>query len=260
MNVRTIETARGARCRVLEAGRGTPLVFLHGASGLLADTGFLDALARSYHVLAPELPGYGESTGEDLLEDMLDFALHGWDVIDALHVERPHLVGHSMGGMIAAEMASVAPRDLGKLVLVAAAGLWLDAHPIPDLFAFQLHDFAQMLFHDPVRGAAQLTAGIDASNPDAVKQFYIAHSRRLAMAGKILFPIPNRGVAKRLYRVRAETLVLWGEGDRMVPPVYAERWASLMPGAKVAMIPDAGHMVPWEQPDRFVSEVSTFLG
>ena len=260
MNVRTIETARGARCRVLEAGRGAPLVFLHGAGGLLADTGVLDALARHYRVLAPELPGYGDSTGEDLLDDMLDFALHGWDVIDALDVERPHVVGHSMGGMIAAEMAAVAPRDLDKLVLVAAAGLWLDAHPIPDLFAFQLHEFAQVLFHDPVRGAALLTAGIDASNPDAVKQFYIAHSRRLAMAGKILFPIPNRGVVKRLYRVRAETLVVWGESDRMIPPVYAERWASLIRGAKVAIVPDAGHMVPWEQPDRFVSEVRAFLG
>ena len=70
MKMRTIETKRGARCRVLEGGSGTPLVFLHGAGGLFAENPFLDELARRYHVFAPELPGYGESTGEELLEDM----------------------------------------------------------------------------------------------------------------------------------------------------------------------------------------------
>lgn len=259
MKARWIETRRGARCRVLEAGSGAPCVFLHSAGGLLAENPFLDALARRYHVLAPELPGYGESAGEELLEDMLDFALHGWDVAEALGLDRPHLVGHSMGGMIAAEMACLAPRSLDKLVLVGAAGLWLDAHPIPDLFALQPHEFAHVLFHDPARGAALLTGGVDATDPAAVRQFYIAHTRRLAMAGKILFPIPNRGVAKRLYRVRAETLILWGAGDRLIPPVYAERWAELIARAKISIVGDAGHMLPYEQPEAFVSAVSAFL-
>ena len=101
MKSRTIETKKGARCRVLEGGSGMPLVFFHGAGGLLADNPFLDQLAARYRVFAPELPGYGESTGEELLEDMLDFTLHGWDVVDALGLTRPHLVGHSMVGMIA---------------------------------------------------------------------------------------------------------------------------------------------------------------
>ena len=260
MRARWIETRRHARCRVFEAGDGAPLVFLHGAGGLLRENPFLDALARHYRVLAPELPGYGESTGEELLEDMLDFALHGWDVVEALGVERPHLVGHSMGGMIAAEMACLAAHDVAKLVLASATGLWLDAHPIPDLFALQPHEFAETLFHDAGRGATLLTAGVDAGDRDAVREFYIAHSRRLAMAGKILFPIPNRGVAKRLYRVRAETLVVWGGADRFMPPPYAERWAALIAGAKVETIADAGHMVPYEQPDAFVLAVRGFLG
>src|SRR5437016_4482475 len=123
MNVKRVETKRGARVRVLEAGSGAPVVFLHGAGGFLHENPFLDELATRYRVYAPELPGYGESTGEEFLEDMLDFALHGWDVVAALGLERPHLVGHSMGGMIAAEMAALAPNDLAKLVLVSAAGL-----------------------------------------------------------------------------------------------------------------------------------------
>src|SRR5262245_22281878 len=147
MNTRTIETRRGAKVRVLEGGRGRPLVFLHGAGGFFAQNAFLDRLAERYHVLAPELPGYGESTGEELLEDMLDFTLHGWDVVAALGVERPYLVGHSMGGMIAAEMAALAPRDLQKLVLVGAAGLWLPEQPVPDVFSFLPHEYVSVLFH-----------------------------------------------------------------------------------------------------------------
>jgi pimeloyl-ACP methyl ester carboxylesterase len=260
MKYRGIETRRGLRCRVLEGGSGAPLVFLHGAGGLLPENPFLDALAARYHVLAPEWPGHGESTGDERLDDMLDFTLHGWDVVEALEVERPHLVGHSMGGMIAAEMACLAPRDVGALVLVAAAGLWLDAHPIPDLFALPLHEFPEHLFHDVSRGLALLTAGVQADDPQSVRQFYIAHSRRLAMAGKILFPIPNRGLAGRLYRLRARTLVLWGAADRMIPPVYAQRWGELIPGARIEMVPGAGHMLPYEQPDVFARAVAAFVG
>jgi len=159
MKWHTVETKKGTRCRVLEGGSGAPVVFLHSAGGLLRDNSFLDQLAQRYSVFAPEWPGYGESTGEELLEDMLDFALHGWDLVDALGLRQPHLVGHSMGGMIAAEMACLAPRDLGKLVLVGAAGLWMDEHPIPDIFAMLPHQIAEVLFADPQQGQALLTGG-----------------------------------------------------------------------------------------------------
>jgi len=260
MKTNTIETARGCRVRVFEAGRGAPLVFLHGAGGLLPDNPFLDRLAARYRVLAPELPGYGESSGEALLEDMLDFALHGWDVIAALGLQRPHLVGHSMGGMIAAEMACLAPGSLDKLVLAAAAGLWIDEHPIPDLFAFLPFEYAQALFHDPAAGEALLTGGLDLRNPDALMEFYIAHTKRMGMASKILFPIPNRQLSKRLYRLTAPTLLLWGKSDRLVPPVYADRFKSLIPHAELQLIGEAGHMLPYEQPDAFVAAVTRFLG
>jgi pimeloyl-ACP methyl ester carboxylesterase len=260
VKARIVETRRGARCRVLEAGSGQPVVFFHGAGGLLAENPFLDRLAARYHVFAPELPGYGESTGEDLLEDMLDFTLHGWDVVTALGLTRPHLIGHSMGGMMAAEMAAIAPRDLDRLVLVAAAGLWIEEHPIPDIFALLPDQLVELLFQDPVKGQTLLTGGVDFSDVEAFKTFYLGQQRRLAMAGKILFPIPNRRVSKRLYRVTAPTLVLWGAADRLIVPAYAQRWARLVPGATAALVPDAGHMLPYEQPEAFVAAVSRFLG
>jgi pimeloyl-ACP methyl ester carboxylesterase len=259
MKTRTIETKRGARSRVLEGGSGMPLVFLHGAGGLLADNPFLDQLAARYHVFAPELPGYGESTGEELLEDMLDFTLHGWDVVTALGLSRPHLVGHSMGGVIAAEMAAVAPGDLSRLVLVGAAGLWMDEHPIPDIFALLPAQLVELLFRDEAKGQALLTGGADFSDMEVFKAYYLAQQRRLAMAGKILFPIPNRRVSKRLYRVTAPTLVLWGGADRLIVPAYAERWRRLIPGATVEIVPDGSHMLPYEQPEAFVAAVSRFL-
>jgi pimeloyl-ACP methyl ester carboxylesterase len=259
MKWRLVDTRKGTRCRVLEGGSGTPVVFFHGAGGLLTDNPFLEALAQRYAVFAPEWPGYGESTGDDLLEDMLDFALHGWDLVDALGLRQPHLIGHSMGGMIAAEMACLAPRDLSRLVLAAPAGLWLDAHPIPDIFAMLPHEIAEVLFVDPARGAALLTGGADLADIEALKDFYIITQRRLAMAGKILFPIPNRRLSKRLYRLTAPTLVLWGAGDRLIPPAYAAPWKSLITDARVQTIEGAGHMLPWEQPEAFVDAVVTFL-
>ena len=260
MKARIVETKRGARVRVLEAGAGKPLVFLHGAGGLFAENAFLDRLAERYRVLAPELPGYGESTGEDLLDEMLDFTLHGWDVVAALGVDRPFLVGHSLGGMIAAEMAAVSPNDVAKLVLVAAAGLWIPEQPIPDLFAMLPFEYPRLLFHDPVAGTALLTAGADFSNIEALAEFYIANSKRMAQAGKLLFPIPNRRLSKRLYRITAETLVVWGESDRLMPAAYGERFRDAIPGARLATVEEAGHMVPYEQPDVFVSLVAGFLG
>jgi pimeloyl-ACP methyl ester carboxylesterase len=105
-----LDVAGGRRkIRVFEAGDGPPLVFLHGAGGLVEESPFLAALGRRWHVFAPLLPGYGDSEGGDTLPDMLAITLHSFDVIEALGLARPHLVGHSMGGMIAAGWR-VAPR------------------------------------------------------------------------------------------------------------------------------------------------------
>jgi len=260
MNERRIETKRGIKCRVLEAGQGAPVVFFHGAGGLLGREDMLERLARRFHVYAPEWPGYGADAGEEKLDDMLDFALHGWDVIDALCLDRrPSLIGHSMGGMIAAEMACIGNAGVEKLVLVGSAGLWLDKHPIPDIFAMLPFELAAVLFADPQAGEKILTGGIDFSNMDALQQFLVTNSRRLGTAGKILFPIPNRRLSKRLYRLNAPTLLIWGRQDKLIPPVYGERFQQLIPSAQLVVIDAAGHMVPYEQPEKTAAEIERFL-
>jgi pimeloyl-ACP methyl ester carboxylesterase len=95
---------------------------------------------------------------------------------------------------------------------------------------------------------------------EALKEFYLASQRRLGMAGKILFPIPNRRLSKRLYRLSAETLIVWGASDRLIVPAYANRWHALIPKARIETIDGAGHMLPYEQPEAFSKAVQAFLG
>jgi pimeloyl-ACP methyl ester carboxylesterase len=255
-----VDTPKGVSCRVLTGGEGAPVVFFHGAGGLDAGDAMLARLAERFTVFAPELPGYGESTGEELLATMLDFTLHGWDVVDALGLGTVDLAAHSMGGMIAAEMACLCPERVPRLALVAPAGLWIDEHPIADIFATLPHELPALMFHDAAKGAALLTGGSDFSDTDALVEFFIGNARRLGTAGKMLFPIPNRRLSDRLYRLRAESLIVWGESDRLIPPVYAARWQELLPKAEVVMVPEAGHAAPLEQPDAVAAAVAAFLG
>jgi pimeloyl-ACP methyl ester carboxylesterase len=247
MELKTISTHR-VPVRYYEGGQGRPLVFLHGAGGVEADIAFLDSLAARFHVYAPLVPGYGDSEECAELRDMLDFTLHTWDVLDALGIQNPVLVGHSMGGMIAGEMAALAPNDVSQLVLIAPAGLWLDEHPIPDIFAMMPYDLPKYLFYDEEAGAKALTAGMDLGDPKFLQAFLVQNARQLGAAGKILFPIPERGLAGRLYRIRAKTTLIWGESDKLISPVYAQAFQKNIPGADLVMVPKAGHLVAFERP------------
>jgi pimeloyl-ACP methyl ester carboxylesterase len=264
LSATTVTTARGISCRVAIAGPADapPIVCLHSAAGHLGGEPFLLRLAERYTVYAPVWPGYGTEPGEESIEDMLDFALHGADMIDALGLgsARPHLLGHSMGGMIAAEMAAISPAAYAKVVLVAPVGLWLDEHPVADIFSLLPFEFPEYLFEDAEFGATLMTGGLDFDDPAAIREFLVSNSRRLGTAGKILFPIPDRRVSKRLYRLANPTLVVWGDADRLVPPVYARAWTDLLPDARLAYVDGGRHMLPYERPDELAALVADFLG
>lgn len=247
METATVRT-RHADVPYLHGGEGPPLVFLHGAGGITPEDPFLAELARRYTVFAPFLPGYGETEDCADLRDMLDFTLHTWDVVEGLGLKDPVLVGHSMGGMIAAEMAAVAPHDVTRLALIAPAGLWLGDHPIPDVFSTLPFEMPALVFHDAVKGAAMMTAGLRMDDPDFLKTYLIRNARQMGMAGKLLFPIPERGLAGRLYRIEAATTLIWGESDRLIPPIYGRAFAEAIPGSRLVTIPEAGHLVTLEKP------------
>ena len=155
-------------------------------------------------------------------------------------------------------MAAVAPREVECLGLIAPAGLWLDAHPIPDLFSKLPHELPGLLFHNPEFGERMMTAGADFDDPKFLEAFIIRNTRQLAMAGKMLFPIPDRGLDERLYRIRAKTVLIWGESDRVIPAAYGNAFCRGIAGAELVQIPAAGHMVIVEQPEAVVAALASF--
>lgn len=243
---RRIATRAGG-INVLEGGEGPDLFFLHAAGGIAADNSFLAALARRYRVFAPQLPGYGDSDDSPHIRDMLDVTLHSFDVMEKLGLSKPIIVGHSLGGMIAAEMAAVCPNDVDRLCLIAAAGLWLDDHPVPDIFTLLPREFPEYMFHDAETGKAMMAARGDLNDPAFLIPFLVTNARQLGMAGKFLFPIPERGLKDRMYRIKARTVLVWGDSDRLFPAPYAHAFKDGIAGAELVIVPEAGHMVPLEQ-------------
>jgi pimeloyl-ACP methyl ester carboxylesterase len=241
--------------RYLEGGKGAPLVFLHGAGGATTVDPFLNKLAEKYHVYAPLLPGYGDSEECPELRDMLDFTLHTWDVVDALKLKDPLLVGHSMGGMIAAEMAAIAPHDVTRLALIASAGLWVDSLPIPDMFATLPFEMPKLLFHNVEAGTAMMTAGLTLDDPKFLQNYLVTNARQMGMAGRILFPIPERGLSQRLYRIKAKTILIWGDSDKLIAPPYAQAFKKGIAGSELVAIPEAGHLVTLEKPDQVIAAI-----
>jgi len=254
MELKTVKTEH-VPVQYLEGGSGHPLVYLHGAGGMTREDPLLARLADSFHVHAPYLPGYGESEECPELRDMLDITLHTLDVVDALGLKDPILVGHSMGGMIAAEMAALAPHQISRLGLICPGGLWLEDHPIVDIFATLPFEMPALMFHDAEAGAALMTAGRNVSDPNFLQTYLVQNARQLGMAGRILFPIPDRGLSGRMYRIKAKTILVWGDSDRAIPPVYAQEFKRRIKGAQLVSIPEAGHMVIFEKTDQVADAI-----
>jgi pimeloyl-ACP methyl ester carboxylesterase len=265
-----VGTARGIDIEVRSGGSGPDLVWFHGLVGPARTEPALEALAERFTVHAPVWPGYGQLQNEGAIEDMLDFALLGWDIVDALGIgpsgtvdaveaSGPHLVGHSFGAMVAAEMACVARHDLDRLALVAPFGLWLDDHPIPDPFAVLPFQLTELLFADAEKAALLLSSGTDLESDEGLAEFMVANARRLGTAGKVMFPVPNRRLSKRLYRLSAPTLLVMGAGDRLITGPYGEAWRSAISGSELAVIEGSGHMVNLERPEALAAELAAFL-
>lgn len=239
------------------AGQGDPVVFLHGAGGLVWDP-FLDQLSDRYMVYAPHLPGTGNSTGLENIRDLWDLALCYYDLFDKLGLDAPNVIGHSLGGMFAAELAATDQSRVKRLVLIAPAGLWRDDVPIPDMFALLPQELFQLLVADPTSPLAQAMAQMP-EDLDARLEVMIAGIQNMQAAAKFLWPIPDKGLSRRIHRIKAPTLIVWGKQDRLIAPVYGEDFNRLIPGSKLVTIDNASHLVPVEQPAQLLEAVTGFL-
>jgi len=242
------------KIRVLTAGTGAPLLYLHGAGGLFWDP-LMDALAGSFRVVAPEHPGSGESQGLEHLEDLWDLVLYYNELLDVLGIERATVLGHSFGGMVAAELAATSPHRVERLVLLAPLGLWRDDHPVPDLSGVPPSTLPELLLADPTGPVAAMLPAPDPTDPEQL----LRASLTMASILHFTWPLPDKGLRKRLYRLRAPTLLVWGTEDRTVHPDYADDFAAEIADARVELIPGAGHLPQFEQFEATRAAVEAFL-
>lgn len=259
MTDRTVEIRDGAVAfRVLSAGRGAPLVYFHSFHERGGWPPFLDRLAERYAVHAPFHPGVQGSSGVESLDDILDLVLAYDELLDRLGIGAAHLVGHFFGGMVAAELAATLGHRAATLVLVSPLGLWRDDAPSADVVILPADELPAVLWRDPASPVARQWAALPESDEENVAAQIESVQRRAAMA-KFVWPIPDKGLKKRLHRVAAPTLVLWGDADRANPVVYAEEWQRRIKGAALRLLP-GGHMVLHEAPDAAAAAVAAFLG
>lgn len=242
------------------AGRGDPLVYLHGAGGQDAWDPFFDSLAQRFTVYQPFHPGWRGSTGLEHIDDVRDMAVFYLDLFDALGLASVNLVGASLGGMFAAEIAAMDSSYVRRLVLCQPAGLWLDEAPPPDFFIMTPEELQRALFFQPPSlptqpPAAEMTPDQRAEAARAA----LERTKALAATTKFTWPIWDKGLKKRLHRIKAPTLIIWGENDGLIPPVYGPEFQRRIPGSRLALIPKAGHLPMVERPEEFVSLVTEFL-
>lgn len=261
MNVTDISLSDGAfRVRVATLGEGRPLLYLHGFEGFPGEAPYLARLAESHRVIVPEHPGFGESTGIDEIDGILDITLYYRTLLETLGFEKVDVVGHSLGGMFAAELAAICPSVVDRLVLVAPFGLWLDEAPIPDLFYMGPAQLQRATWHDAECEAAQKAMSqLGGADKQSAGEAIITRAGNLSAAGKFLWPIPDRGLARRLPLIKAPTLVVTGESDKLISAPYGEAFANGIPGAQLVSIQQAGHVPMAEQPDAFFGHVIPFL-
>lgn len=246
-------------------GSGRSLLYLHSAGGEALPLPHLTGLAERYAVYAPAHPGFLDSEGIEEIRDVEDYVYHYLAYLDARGWDAVTVVGASLGGWIAAELAARYPERVEALVLVDAVGIWIRDEPIADIFAIdgrRPEKLVEMLFHDRSHPLARLLRPPQATEmrelPDeVVRNFMNAMAATARVGWNPLLHDPR--LESLLPRITARTLCLWGAEDRVVPPVYGERFAELVPGAELRLVPRCGHLPPLEKPDEFVAAVTSFL-
>ncbi len=240
----TVEV-NGFPCRVWSKGQGPRLGFLAGLGGLPRWLPFLDELARSRTVIAPSLPGYPGATGHTVLDTHLDWILAVRQLLEKAGLAGADLVGASVGGAFAAEMAAIFPASVGKLVLIAPFGLFDEAEPAADPWAQRRDAVAGLMCAEPAKWE-EMVAPPDGANS---VEWPIEMVRASEAAARAFWPLGNTRLDKRLGLIAAPTVILWGEKDRVLPPSYAKKIAAAIgKGSRVETIPEAGHLAYLDKP------------
>ena len=249
----TTVDVRGCKLHVQRAGKGEPLLFLHGAQGLSGQEPGLETLAIDFDVITPDHPGFGRSESSDIVDDAGDLALFYFDLLDILKLDRVHVVGQCIGGWVALEMAIRSTQRIRSLVLANAAGIRLKDVPRGDMFMCSEAELLKMLFAKD--GAAWLQSW------RATPELEDMYDRNRAGAAKYSWSprLCNPKLEHWLHRIDIPTHIVWGQHDRVIPPAYAAALKNLIAGATVTLLADCAHMPHVEQPQAFADDVSQFI-
>ena len=247
----------GVRTVVKAIGSGKPVLFLHGAA-TLEGFDFAEGLADRFRVLAPSHPGFGFSGEAPHITGMADMVLHYLNLLDALDLaEKPHLMGFSMGGWMAVELAALAREKFDRVVLVAPAGLNDPGHPATNLGALAPQDLPGYLAHDVTVALRYFPDGTDIV---FAERFGADRAREGETLGRLLAPFgmghPN--LRRFLARITNPALVVWGAEDRLLPASQAPLFVEALPDAELLIVEDAGHFVMQEKPET-LGKIGDFL-
>jgi pimeloyl-ACP methyl ester carboxylesterase len=242
------------------SGSGPPLVFLHGPWGLRMDSAFVERLAEDHTVYAPMHPGTSPDDPEAVheLDDLHDLVVYYGELLDRLEIGSAPLIGHSFGGMLACEIAITLPARVRKLVVIDPVGLWRDDLPVRNWMILPESERQAVLFANPDAEAARRFFELPdepGARADAQANFIWSQ----ACTGKFVWPIPDRGLKKRIHRMVAPTLIVWGTQDRVIPSAYASEFQRRISNSSVELVGGAGHLPHLEQPEIVANLVRSFL-
>jgi pimeloyl-ACP methyl ester carboxylesterase len=245
----------GGDITVTRTGSGPQLLLLHGGGGPASSLPFIEELAKHFEIIAPVHPGFAGTKIPDHFDGMPDLVFFYLDVIDALNLKDITLVGMSMGGWLAAELASISCANIKRLVLVDAVGVKHGGptdRDIADTFGLPAPKLAELMWHDASR----------APNPAdlPLERVEMMAANRIALSLYTWEPyMHNPKLKHRLHRISVPTLLIWGSSDGLVPPDYGRAYAKLIPGAQFIAIPEAGHSPHGEQPAAFNAAFLDFV-
>jgi pimeloyl-ACP methyl ester carboxylesterase len=240
----------GCKVNLRRGGRGRPLLFLHGASGAPVILPFMEKLAQRFDVLVPEHPGYGQSDEPAWLDNIHDLAYFYLDLLTQLQLREVVLVGNSLGGWIAMEIAVRDTSRLKSLVLVSPAGIQAPGVQPADIFLMPDEQLVRSLFHDQKLAEARLAAPVAPEALDvALKNKHT--TARLAWEPRLHDPF----LPKWLRRIDVPVKIIWGREDRILPLGFLDEYKRLLPAAETHVIDGAGHLPHAEKPDLFVELV-----
>jgi pimeloyl-ACP methyl ester carboxylesterase len=218
-------------------------------------------LAKGFTVYAPTHPGTAPDAPDDIyqLDGLWDLVLCYDELLRALKLDEAVLVGHSFGGMVACEMAAAYPRRAKRLALIDPIGFWRDSEKVVNWMTVPPAELPAYVFRDPKGEAAQRMFG-PSEPPQAAAAARVRLTWAMGATGKFTWPIPDKGLKKRIHRVSAPTLLVWGKEDRLVPLVYADEFSRRIAGARVQTVEGAGHAPHLEQPERVARMIGEFAG